>query len=255
MSSSAGSYLPLSVYAQKGYNVEDIRKNCNDMMTHPVLGTVYRVAISSHEERSSESTRTLQQLCTKRKSTPSKRKRGRSVSSCKSGSLSTTSSGSSSSEKAKKGKKDKKDKKEKKDNKSSTKKKKEEDYARKQVAEEGRKAARLLEQAVKKAQDKLLKEARQAMVKTSAIAISLGNVTNHEQGKRLPQANLRAASQALKVLQSMESEAKAVLTMTKKDQKELSFSVEDVNVAVVNAKRELTLCETLLSALRSYDAH
>ena len=43
--SSEGSYLPLSVYEKQGYDIEQISKQCNDFMEHPVLGRVYRVVI------------------------------------------------------------------------------------------------------------------------------------------------------------------------------------------------------------------
>ncbi len=40
-----GEYLPLSVYAQKGFNTEDIEKNCKDTRLCSVLGLCYKVSI------------------------------------------------------------------------------------------------------------------------------------------------------------------------------------------------------------------
>ena len=44
-----GSFLPLSVYAQQGYDTAMIKKHCSprDIEEHPVLGTTYKVAIRS----------------------------------------------------------------------------------------------------------------------------------------------------------------------------------------------------------------
>jgi hypothetical protein len=52
-----GSWLPLSVYAAKGYNVDDIKKNCtgDNVKEHPMLGTTYRVPISSLNRYTTES--------------------------------------------------------------------------------------------------------------------------------------------------------------------------------------------------------
>ena len=38
-------YLPLSVYAKQGFDVDKIRANCKDTMEHEVVGTCYRLDI------------------------------------------------------------------------------------------------------------------------------------------------------------------------------------------------------------------
>ena len=40
-----GGYQPLKYYGNLGYDTESIEKNCKDVMTHPVLGKVYKVDI------------------------------------------------------------------------------------------------------------------------------------------------------------------------------------------------------------------
>ena len=42
---SGGEYLPLSVYAQRGFDTSRIVDLCHDTQEHPVLGTCYRVSI------------------------------------------------------------------------------------------------------------------------------------------------------------------------------------------------------------------
>ncbi len=40
-----GEYLPLSVYQTRGFNIDDIRRNCTDTRQDSILGTVYKVGI------------------------------------------------------------------------------------------------------------------------------------------------------------------------------------------------------------------
>ena len=42
---TGGTYLPLSVYERRGFDVDAIRRHCRDKRMHPVLGMVYRVAL------------------------------------------------------------------------------------------------------------------------------------------------------------------------------------------------------------------
>lgn len=42
-----GEYLPLSVYAARGFNVTDIEAKCKDHTNHDLLGKTYRVSILS----------------------------------------------------------------------------------------------------------------------------------------------------------------------------------------------------------------
>jgi hypothetical protein len=42
-----GEYLPLSVYANMGYDCEKIKENCKDKAEHDILGTTYRVDLKS----------------------------------------------------------------------------------------------------------------------------------------------------------------------------------------------------------------
>ena len=57
-----GKYLPLSVYEKKGYDIDDIQRNCKDIKEHPVLGQTYRVGVISQEDISENSTRAIQAL-------------------------------------------------------------------------------------------------------------------------------------------------------------------------------------------------
>ena len=49
---SKGEWLPLTVYAARGYNVKDIEEKCKDVVEHPVLGTCYRVCIQALDRES-----------------------------------------------------------------------------------------------------------------------------------------------------------------------------------------------------------
>ena len=49
-----GSYLPLSVYKQQGYDTDQIEQHCSDVKDHAVLGRVYRVAIETLDRRTME---------------------------------------------------------------------------------------------------------------------------------------------------------------------------------------------------------
>ena len=49
---STGEWLPLAVYAARGYNVKDIEEKCKDVVEHPVLGTCYRVCIQALDRES-----------------------------------------------------------------------------------------------------------------------------------------------------------------------------------------------------------
>ena len=40
-----GEYLPLSVYAQRGFDISAIAARCTDTLEDPILGTVYRIRI------------------------------------------------------------------------------------------------------------------------------------------------------------------------------------------------------------------
>ena len=54
MAGERGEYLPLSVYAARGFDATRIEANCKDTKEHAILGTTYRVDItfqSKHEER------------------------------------------------------------------------------------------------------------------------------------------------------------------------------------------------------------
>jgi hypothetical protein len=52
IAASGGKWLPLSVWAQQGFNTADIEARCTDTMTHPVLGLCYRVSIASLDRSS-----------------------------------------------------------------------------------------------------------------------------------------------------------------------------------------------------------
>ena len=52
IAASGGKWLPLSVWAQQGFNAADIEARCTDTMQHPVLGLCYRVSITSLDRSS-----------------------------------------------------------------------------------------------------------------------------------------------------------------------------------------------------------
>lgn len=56
----AGTYLPLTVYKTQGFDVDLISAKCNDTQEHPILGTTYRVALSSLSRESVEEKQRVQ---------------------------------------------------------------------------------------------------------------------------------------------------------------------------------------------------
>lgn len=52
---SSGSYLPLSVYSAQGYDAQRIQDFCTDKVEDPVLGTLYRLTITTKPETAEES--------------------------------------------------------------------------------------------------------------------------------------------------------------------------------------------------------
>ena len=59
IAASGGKYLPLSVWAQQGFNAADIEAHCTDTQQHPALGLCFRVCIESLDRTSVlEQTRT-----------------------------------------------------------------------------------------------------------------------------------------------------------------------------------------------------
>jgi hypothetical protein len=60
--SSGGAYLPLSVYAARGFNTKDIEEKCTDTQMHPVLGQTYRVAVSEKTDVTETATEAVQKL-------------------------------------------------------------------------------------------------------------------------------------------------------------------------------------------------
>ena len=63
--SSKGEWLPLSVWAAKGFSADLILEKCKDTQEHPILGTCYRVCVQSLDRNSvatEERKRVLQSL-------------------------------------------------------------------------------------------------------------------------------------------------------------------------------------------------
>ena len=59
---SNGEYLPLSVYAQRGFDVSRIAATFKNKEEHPHLGTAYRVAINSRADVAERCEKTMQKL-------------------------------------------------------------------------------------------------------------------------------------------------------------------------------------------------
>ena len=62
---SEGEWLPLTVYAARGYNVKDIEEKSKDVVEHPVLGTCYRVCIQALDCES-----TVEDTCRREEASP-----------------------------------------------------------------------------------------------------------------------------------------------------------------------------------------
>ena len=69
--SVCGTYLPLSVYAQRGFDADRIARTCTDVQEHAILGTTYRVSLTSLDKTAvEEQARTEVMTVLNKKTTP-----------------------------------------------------------------------------------------------------------------------------------------------------------------------------------------
>jgi len=106
-----GAYLPLSVYAAKGFNTKDIEDKCTDIDHHPVLGKTYRVSIKAVYSSTIEAMVRKELFEVRRKKEKeNKKKKSSSSSSSDSSSSSSSSDSKDKKKKRRKGKGKRKDK-------------------------------------------------------------------------------------------------------------------------------------------------
>lgn len=279
--SSGGSYLPLSVYARDGYDVDRIAKECKDTMVHPVLGLVYRVAIFSKKSENESETRSVQSLLAqgKRKSqmakemkqqrqqeqhqepTKTKKTSKTSSSSSSSNNSSETTSNSSSSSSDSSTDDDKKNKKakqlkakEKRARKAAAKAKK---LAAKKAAKKAKKQRKAKEAAKKselderKRKKQLEADATKVKMKVGPLIAGFTRALSDELAKQVPTSSTKAAQKLLKELNSYDTEAKEILAGTRQ---KLSISADAIDLQWKLAKKELQLLEGFLAALRKHFA-
>jgi hypothetical protein len=249
--SEQGPYLPLTVWAAKGYDVEAIKSKA-PMLLHRVLGPTYQVEIvSSGRELISELARSDVLRTLEKK----KRVVGQAVGTSSSSSVaaaeakapaavveaseSNDSSSDSSSESSSSGKKSKK--KSKKSKKSKSKKSKKSDKSDKtdKTDKNGKKVDKLsfdrerknqllaLEKAEKKQVAKNQADCTKCLSKISPLMLMLSALLADEHINHCPKFAVAKAKDAMKALTSFETEAKAKLI--KADSRELGFTIEQIN--------------------------
>ena len=267
---SGGSYLPLSVYKQQGYDIAKIEAECKDTMKHPIFGLVYRVAIWSKRSENESESRNVQTMLAegqlKAKVKREKRKLGMESANkggdprpSKKSSSSSSSSASSSSSDASEGHKRKA--KAKKAKEKERKAKKAAQKAKKRQAKKEKKKAKnekaAQEERKKKEKEEKLKqrvatkEANKLKTKLGPMVASLSRALADELAKQLPPANTKAGHKFLKELLEFEAAADKVVNG---EAAALTISVESVEGKLKLAKKELQLLDGFLGALRKHKA-
>lgn len=275
MARTAGPFLPLSVWANRGYNTEDIEQKAKKEQ-HPVLGTVYQVQI--HETGSEKvdslikehSAKMMRRVPSGAKAIlPAEDDQGSAdgpagdddqlAAADKSGddgsdSAATSSSSSSSSHKKKKKhakkakKKAKKDKKNKRKEREAAKNKdKEARKAADKKAAEERKAA---EKAERGRVRKIQSDAGKTLAKIATVQTMLSELLKDGKLSMVPKFAVQKGREAAKHLAAMETEARERLSSSTPP--DLTFSLADVAERVKDATEAKTLLTSLLSTVRKH---
>ena len=255
-----GEYLPLSVYKQRGYDVDQIEKHCHDVREDEIFGKVYRVkTMAVHSQTAEEQERVLTYRGTRKakkpaelEDKPAEEEEAVAVSSGSSDSDSDSDSSSSSSRKHKKSKKggSKKDKKKKGSkhemSKKDVKRMRKEEAAAKQRAkeEQQRKVARAAE--VRRCKT----DATKVLAKVAPLQVEFQNLLADTGMTHVPKFAAQKAKACAKQLEKVEVEAKAKLHQ--EDPSALSVTLADVTDIVQGSRTSLALLKDFLQSARKH---
>lgn len=271
-----GQCLPLSVYAQQGYNVSDILNKCQDKEVHPILGDTFKVNIhtTSHATVQEE----VRQEVLERKFRPSKGRRSGGQSSgvgddgpveksssseaSSNSSSDSTSSSSSSSDRKKKKKNKKRSKKAKRSNKHSKKSKKNKKNkkdnkptkAKPNGKDEDSKAHSNLRRKTELANQKVARGiqqlCRKSLAKLASALFTLQNLVVDPMLQHVPMFAQKAAQRSLKELEKIEEEAKA--KMVSDSPGEVSWTAESLCATCKTAEESIALLSGLLATAKKH---
>jgi hypothetical protein len=224
---TAGKYLPLDVYAKKGFDITLIEHGCN-MRMHPVLGKTYRLDIDNvafTKVREKCRRQVLEMIVNKSKPTPvtAEVKPEKSVDHDDTSDSSKEQFKNDKKHGKKHGKKQKKDKKNKKHGKNKPKNSKK---AKKGGSSKKRKSL----------QKKVQSDATKVLAKVRPLINSMSELMRHEHVDEMPKTIVKQMQAEFEILSNFEKEAREKIGSTATS---LTFSMEDV------AKASKAICDSM----------
>ena len=272
-SSRSGAYLPLSVYAQRGFDPKEIEERCTDTQMHAVLGKCYRVAITALDKSSMEDTIREQVLTSMKKVKPDPSSSSvvtaapaavhQDHDSDVDGSSSSTSASSSSSSSVKRKKKSHKKSKKEKKHKKSKKAKLDSGKPAKSGKEDHLKAAEDQKRKAQKALDDEAKQKKKAGVKIhkdcekvmSKLGVPIYNCEQDAAHRLFTKIAGFASSESkavLKHLQVMQREAQQKLATSALTVTPLSFDFAAADRLVKDCQKTSALVRQMLVAAEGH---
>jgi hypothetical protein len=254
---TAGKYLPLDVYAKKGFDITLIEHGCN-MRMHPVLGKTYRLDIDNvafTKVREKCRRQVLEMIVNKSKPTPvtAEVKPEKSVDHDDTSDSSKEQFKNDKKHGKKHGKKQKKDKKNKKHGKNKPKnskkakkggssKKRKSSSSASSTAESSssdgnaKKRQQEAEKEEKSLQKKVQSDATKVLAKVRPLINSMSELMRHEHVDEMPKTIVKQMQAEFEILSNFEKEAREKIGSTATS---LTFSMEDV------AKASKAICDSM----------
>ena len=268
-----GDYLPLSVWAQRGFDPVAIEQNCREKEMHPILGMTYKVNIKSEMRRAVE-TLVREELFSKKAPRGGESKRARLAEASEAAAKPSSGSSNDSdndgnndsndneskdrrrtkrkggkkqdkkntNKKGKNGKKEEKDKSGKKDKKDNEEKGKKEKKDAAKRAEEKRLATEASARA---------NLAKRALAKVATVLAMLSDAMEDPKLEHVPGFAAAPAKKAHKMLATIHSEALAAMK-ARGIGVELSWTMEDLQETYKEAQERCALVQQLLATARKH---
>ena len=208
-----GQFLPLSVWATRGFNVEDIETKSpqDDKKLHPVLGMTYRVALMSSGSRGwkgATSEGNLAKRSKKAASAPAEPELELAASDASAVESETADSSSSSSSSSSSKKKSKKKKGKK--SKSSKKKSKKKEAKKAAKAKAAAKAAAVAQKKMEKDQEQSKKLCDAVIAKCEGVSLTLEGTLKESGTAFLPEPVLQSCRKSLEAIAGLVKRAKLI---------------------------------------------
>ena len=259
--SAHGSYLPLSVYRQQGFDCNDIESNCKDTRTHAVLGLTYRVAIDSvgrdsmFEHQREQVMTSLEKMRREKVTTASAKEntaQAEAAAGAKSSDESSSASDSDSSssqkkKKSKKNKKDKNDKKNKKDKKEKEKKNKKDDAKDKESEKAAKAAAAKATKDKEKEKRSIDTFAKKVVAKVQPTIVQLETALKDKFIVKVVGFAVDAAKESLHKLQDMRKEGEARIK-SPTDCRLIPWTQDEINKEEKDGAKAYQVLQSMLNA-------